>query len=203
MYNTDIVTIDKSKGIITLDNGGWATATTKVKINQIIKHLLAFYACIYQEKGIWYYTYKTPKSLQCLTSINISFFNGMKLDFTGKVLNPSKGSKVLNKKARLIKLIDKYCDKLKSLKTLPLPGTGDCWYCSMFEQAGSKDNAHLLKHLKEKYVHGSLIMAALKARGYNDPGMIFHLGAQPKGSMRGPIIQAVKVYFKTRLGIAR
>lgn len=189
MYQTDIVTVDK--GVIILDNGGWATRTTKNKINQILEDITAQYNSIFQKGGVWYYK-----------NILTPFFNGMRINNNGKVLNASKGVPELKRKVRIKKLIDRYCKKLNKLKTLPLPDSGDCWWCSGFASIRCSNSDHLLFHLKEQYIHGTLILNALKARGYGDPHFIFRL-AIDNMSIRSNIVNAVRHYFKDRFGIPR
>lgn len=198
MYQTDIVTVRKNTLILNVDT--WCTRTTKDKLNEILGLYLPT-ARIIQNKSTWYYTSKDD---------TMRFFNGIKIHTrTGKVLNASKGIKEYNRKDKLKKLIDKYCTKLSKRVTLPYPNSGDCWYCSIFDDGSSE---HLLSHLKEGYIHGSLILRALKARGYTDPYFVFELGKTKIGtytitciddSTRSVIIKAVRYFFKDTLGIPR
>jgi len=58
-------------------------------------------------------------------------------------------------------------------------------------------NDHLKCHLKEKYIHGSLIMNALRYAECNPPEFIFH------HDIRDDIVKAVKKYFKAKLGLVQ
>jgi hypothetical protein len=49
-HSTDIIRVDPTN-IITLNNGGWGTPTTKDRLNQFLNCLSAR---IYQKKGTWY-----------------------------------------------------------------------------------------------------------------------------------------------------
>jgi len=68
--------------------------------------------------------------------------------------------------AKLKKQIDNYC-KLITKDNLPVPENGDCWYCLMFDKEG-KQKDHLLQHIKEKYLHGSILVNAMREMGYSD-----------------------------------
>ena len=107
-----------------------------------------------------------------------------------------------NKDKKLLKLISGYCKEIRNMEELPVPSPGDCWFCSMRSQDGKSmgdsfnDKDHLLNHLKEKYVHGSLIVNALEWAGYDNPSIIFHM------KLKDSIIFAVRRYFKAKLGLA-
>ena len=179
LWETDIMTLYPN-GYIKLNTGGWFTNLTKNRLNDYSP------ANISQKKGKWYLADGS------LFYDGMSFRNG----------EPTKRKYIDKKKDRYIKLINAYCKKLKGLKSLPEPSNGDCWFCSMFDQdinRGQKSTTqdHLLSHLKEKYIHGSLIFNSLKASGYNSPEFIFQM------DVRESIIRSVKRFFKVNLGIAR
>ena len=153
-HNTDIITIT-DKGIV-LNSGGWKTITTKERINKFSP------AGLYQENNIWY-----------LRNGNI-FFDGCIINHVGTLLNkPKKLNET--KFAKLKKEIDNYC-KLITKDNLPVPENGDCWYCLMFDKEG-KQLDHLLQHVKEKYLHGSILVNAMREMGYSDTGigLYYHL----------------------------
>jgi len=79
-----------------------------------------------------------------------------------------------------------------------MPNNGDCWHCLFRDKQGKtmgelSSSDHLLQHLKEGYIHGSLIINALKSVGYRLPEVIL--------DNRGSVIQAVRRYFYKSLGI--
>lgn len=55
-HQTDVISIDTNKRQITLDSGGYDTATTKTRINQTINQYLGWEckAGVYQHKRVWY-----------------------------------------------------------------------------------------------------------------------------------------------------
>lgn len=183
LHNTDIVKYYPD-GSIELNTGGWNTLTTKARINE--------YAPIrvYQEKGIWYLMPdKTP------------FVDGMKVDSNGVVIGDIDHS-IVNERKELIKKINKYCKAIRKLESIPEPNNGDCWYCLFKDTKNSKpmgeafnDTQHLINHLDEMYIHGSLIMNALVWRGYRDPWMIVRM------NLRDSIVNAVRDYLKRQLGL--
>jgi len=154
-HNTDIITFRTDNKIV-LNSGGYRTVTTKERINKFAPVRL------YQNKGLWY-------------------LNGESLFYDNCIIN-DKGqllSKELNKErieAKVIKLkkqITKYCN-LITKENLPIPSPGDCWFCSLHDKNNvpmgevSKDTSHLLSHLKENYLHGSIIVNAMREAGYQD-----------------------------------
>ena len=77
-----------------------------------------------------------------------------------------------------------------------MPNNRDCWYCLMHDKEGNSlgDNTdHIISHLDEMYVHGSLILNALKWKGYLNPEIIWHMDA------RSCIVGAVRAYLKRQL----
>jgi adenosylmethionine-8-amino-7-oxononanoate aminotransferase len=60
-----------------------------------------------------------------------------------------------------------------------------------------KDTSHLISHLEECYIHGSLIFRALQAAGYINPPFILAHG------YRDNIVRAVRKYFRKALGLVR
>jgi len=186
-HHTDILEFPKG-GQVIFNSGGWKTPTTKDRMNR-----LQSYATIIQEKGLWYLT--TDRNPCQNKDTWISFFDGIEID-NYKVVNPRKLAH--KKEEYLLKQIQVYCKKLKELKELPAPNGGDCWDCSfqtndertMGDLSGSD---HLKSHLKEKYIHGSLIMNALKWAGYRCPELIV--------GHRDSVVRSVKRYLKSQLGL--
>ncbi len=180
LHNTDVVT-KWPNGYITLNSGGWRTVTTKDRINSYSN------IRVYSKRGIWY------------VKDDIPFFDGITFNSNGECLNPiSDGD---NEQKRLLKLIDKYIAECRKLDSFPMPSNGDCWYCMMHTQDGKSlgeatDNKdHLMSHLEEKYIHGSLVVNALKAAGYNETQLGYVYRIKDIG------IRAIRRYFKNNLGI--
>ena len=75
--------------------------------------------------------------------------------------------------------IKNYCN-LVTEKNIPTPNNGDCWYCLMKTAEGKAlgdsfgNNDHLLSHIKEGYLHGSILVNAMREAGYNDMQIAVH-----------------------------
>ena len=185
LYETDII-IFKNNSVI-LNTGGFYTNLTRNRINDNIP-----IGVVFQKNNIWYFSCNRYDNKEG------RFFDGMEIDnSTGNILNKDKAPKFFdidkyNKKIN--KMIKAYCIEINK-KDLPLDSSGDCLYCQ-FNKC-SKDNEHLLLHLKEKYVMKSLILTALQEKGYRFP--IFVYRAYQTDRNKSAITRAVTQYFRERL----
>lgn len=216
LHDTDIVTVPPENDRIILNTGGWFTVTTKDRINRILRDLGAGSINVQSERGIWYVSKgfkiripgrenEWPENYTWGSKTLSAFYDGIAITRKGRVIG-----KVLkeNKKAdRLKKLISGYCRKIADLETLPEPGPGDCFYCQMREVKSGKplgevsgNRDHLLSHIKEGYVHGSLIINAIIARGHRSPAVIWQMGQEKRS--RDLITRPVRWYLKKQLGLA-
>lgn len=189
-HDTEVIKIVDT--VITLNSGGWFSKTTKDRINQYLPEWFN----LFQNKGFWYL--KTPKD-------NYAFFDGMKIDINGLLLNPQKKVfKDIKRKENIKKSINSYCRALS--KTLEaenlIHSSGDCWYCLMRTQdnkslgdAMQKDNSHLHDHLKEKYIMYSLVFNALEYKGYRYPQLFL----ERQKDFKTTVIRAVRSYFTDKL----
>jgi len=173
--------------------GGYWTLTTKDRLNKALRDV----GCplrVWQERGKWYLS-DFHNSYQKKDAVQL--FDGIVIDLaTLKVANPEEGEPAEFDRQHYEKLIKQYCKDLAALEKLPEPESGDCWYCGMLDPEG-KDTSHLISHLEEGYIHGSLIFRALQAAGYRDPSFIFQCGS------RDSIVRAVRKYFRKALGLVR
>ena len=172
LHQTDIITI-KPNGNQILNSGGWKTPTTKERINYYSN------ARIYQEKGVWYIG-------ECM------FYDGIEIDKNGKIV--SKKVKAPTKEiAKKKKQIANYV-KLITKDNLPTPNNGDCWYCSMFDKEG-KQHDHLEQHIEEGYIHGSILVNAMREKGYRDEQIAVHYGMKLEDTFK----RAVRTFLQKRL----
>jgi hypothetical protein len=151
-HDTDIVRIHED-GLITLDSGGWRTKTTKERINSYSP------AGIRQEKGIWYIG-------------DVVFYDSMMVDADGRPVTPPRpdlGLKMLISKAR----VDQFVKLVDGFDKLPMPDSGDCLLCraSGLRAPGSC----VQQHVEENYLHGSLLVNAMRAAGWRDEQIGYHL----------------------------
>lgn len=167
LHDTDILTRD-SEGNTIISSGGWRTSTTKDRI--------ARYGLIYisQVKGIWYVSCKNKKG----EDISTEFYDGMKFSSDLKLLTAETKTD-LTKVEKMKKQISKFVS-LVSKNNLPVPDSGDCWCCSLRTKEGktmgelSNDTNHLHEHIREKYLHGSLLVNAMRSCGYSDEQIRTH-----------------------------
>jgi hypothetical protein len=156
LHNTDVVTMKDNNFI--LNSGGWRTPTTKDRINKYSP------ASVWQTNGQWF----VSGSL---------FYDGITINKEGKVISKVMQSDE-NKVNKMKKRIAKYCNFINK-DNLPMPDNGDCWYCLMTTNGQSLGDAtnnheHLLSHLKEGYLHGSILVNAMRESGYKDQQIVFH-----------------------------
>lgn len=144
-HDTDVVTFLPNGNKI-LNSGGFRTRTTK---DRIVEHAEVR---LYQENYIWY--------LILIDKI-IEFYDGIVLSNTNALVSKEKTSN--KKKIELLKKrIKKFVNRLDT--ELPKPNAGDCFICI----ANFTTPTCLMTHLDENYLHGSLLVNAMRFCGYND-----------------------------------
>jgi hypothetical protein len=164
--NTNVVTINPDKSIV-LNSGGYMTVTTKARIEENTKIRIA------QRNNIWYiirniHEYPNRSDFEALPL----FYDGITISDDGKILS---GLKVVPDAIikQFKKDLKKLCDKITK-DNVPLPDSGDCFICR-FDLASKKATSdHLISHVKECYMHGSLIWLCLELSGFN-PGLHFQM----------------------------
>ena len=156
LHDTDVLTFVKNKIIV--NSGGWNTLTTRNRINTFSLLRMS------TEKGLPYIN-------------GHSFYDGITFNKEGKLLSKKKShnTKKINKLKAQIK---GYCN-LITKDNLPLPSNGDCWFCLMTtngETLGdvTSNTDHLLQHIKEGYLHGSILVNSMKFAGYNNEQINYH-----------------------------
>jgi len=204
LHDTDIMEfLPRNK--VRLSSGGWLTMTTKQRLNNHLPRPLV----ISQDKRKWFIRGEGGKE--------IPFFDGMVVPLDGKIA-PSKKIQAKirgeeTKQKRLDKLVENYCKALrKQLREtgLPMPSGGDCWFCCLRNEKGvswgelSSDTEHLMSHLKEKYIMGSLIFNAMQHRGYKAE---FWFGIDQDKKLEDyhidTYVRAVRNYYRTKMGMVR
>lgn len=178
LHRTDII-VTGVNGTVTLSSGGWKTMTTKDRINKYAG------VQIHSDKGIWKVS-------------SIPFKDGMVIKANGEVKDMKRLIAQGERDKALAKAISKYTIKIKALPSLPRPSAGDCWCCKGIVRDG--DTSHLLDHIKEGYIHGTLIMNALNYAGYVNPEVIFQM-FEHRQNDRTSICSAVRRYLKHCLNL--
>jgi len=186
LHHTDIITFKGNH--FTLDSGGWRTLTTKERINRYLPQRLY----LYQENNIWYIYDKETESRHV-------FFDGIKFTLTGEL--KSKPKKDVSKKVnRLKKQINAYVNLINE-ENLPKPSNGDCWYCLFRDKEDIpvgdcfNDTDHLKSHIKEKYLHGSILVNSMLEAGYRKEQIGIHYHMKWTDSFK----RALRKYLYKRL----
>lgn len=206
LHNTDIAVIEDGK-TITLFTGGWKTVTTKDRINKILRDFLwhDVHMLVNQRNSKWF------------VSGGVEFFEGIKITRDGQVSEPPKSA--LREAAQVeawMKRVNTWAKKIRKDGPM-LPNGGDCWCCMFItNRVGGpvptieelkKDPGHLIQHLKENYLHGTLLVLAMKVGGYNDSqiGYFFNLALKEGGNefYRKRIATCLVNMYKQLLGVAR
>ena len=168
LHKTVVVT-RHSDGRVTLNSGGWRTVTTKARMNE---HARPYRVA--SDRGVWT-VYGEGKS--------VPYFDGITLpdafESTGKADRAAKSERA--KRAKVAAFVK---SALAIGKPVPAPNGGDCWIClfgmdggpgaapgafSASNTAGAPDPASCIaEHVKDRYMHGSLVVRACRAAGWTD-----------------------------------
>ena len=190
LHLTDII-VKRKGGKTELNSGGWHTVTTKDRINRFSGYR------VYSNKGQWTISNGDGRS--------VPFYDGIVLP--DALAGSKKAEREAARNAKLTKQINAFVRQVDKLEKLPTPDAGDCWLCalqdskgtSVGEFSGRESNAdHLLGHIRENYLHGSLLVNAMRWAGYRDEGTALHL--QGLGS-RVSVKSALRRYLRRKLGI--
>lgn len=167
-------------GSIVLNTGGWRTVTTKARYNEHLDGIQ-----VYQTRGIWYLS---------AAGSTVEFYDGIVINPDGSVIDT--GSVESDRVKDYTKRINKFC-KLVTEENLPVPENGDCWICMMFEKDGSKSDVdHLESHMDEGYMHGSLLVNAMRSIGYRDEQISVHYGMKLADTFRRALRRFLKARFQ-------
>jgi len=208
-YHDTVVVRKSPNGVITLDSGGWQTVTTKARFSE--------YGGIWidQRNGVWY----MPGGSAYYDGIQIKIaprdpanpYVRPKVTIVSGI-RKSRDAEVKKMKAR----IRKFCLRITPEK-IAYPSSGDCWMCCMTGHksdapAGAKDrvlgdltgdHSHLIGHIKEGYIHGSLLVNAMHEKGFQDNQIGYYFEGAKKRSDRSfelsMIRRAVSQYLQRRL----
>ena len=207
-YHDTVVVSKAPNGVITLNSGGFRSVTTKARFWEYGK------VPIDQKNGIWY----MPDGSAYYDGIQIVIDPaqpGREFCRDGRYRIVSEVRQSDDKKVRDMKKRITAYTMLITKTNLPKPEAGDCWFCSM---KGHKSGApsttpdkplvdlvrgkdHLLSHLEEGYVVGSLIVNAMIEGGWrNDQiGFYYHGAAMGRDFELKTIRKAVTKYLQRRL----
>lgn len=197
LHDTDVVKRSAS-GIFTLNSGGWRTPTTKDRINTYAP------VNIGSNKGVWYLG-------------SVPFFDGMRVNSAGTPIDKPRLS-IVTDTAKLKAKIAKFVKLIDTVAELPKPNGGDCWHCLMFDNVpavqkngsyyglGSSnlapptrahDPEHLINHMDEGYLHGSLLVNAMRFRGFRDDQIGVHYAINVRDTFK----RALRHYLNAKLAV--
>lgn len=206
LHQTDILIRDTKTGDWTLSSGGWRTNTTRDRMNEYGP------VRIIQEKGQWFILARGKDGTTDYDK-RYPYADGMVVSEDGTPKNAAVIEKKSAETAKLLKQIASFCTKAHKVireKGLPQPSAGDCWLCSMSEVKTGKgwgettgDTSHLIEHMKEGYVHGSLLVRAMKARRNDQNAAFFWQSAMadPKSYFVKEIVNDLRRYLKRSLKV--
>lgn len=188
LHNTDIITYTET-GFI-LNSGGFKTGTTKERLNTFLNpHGIR----VWTAHGIWYVSNnKGQKAL---------FTDGMRLpEAFANGISPADEKKA----KKLTAAICKFVNKIEY--PLPQPDAGDCLLCYMWDATtnktmGDQDQGHLLNHIEEGYIHGSLIYNAMVDAGWTRTAMSWAFSHTPTSGRPTHERNTVRRYLRRRLGL--
>jgi hypothetical protein len=149
LHSTDIATFHPD-GTLTLDTGGWATVTTKDRVNRALGNR----GRVWSDRGRWHLR-------------GLPFADGITLDESGDVLSDTAGQLEAvaaedAANARMRRDVSRFMRSITPADVVRAFGdtSGDCWLC-MMRQADC-----LASHVEEGYFHATLALRAVEARGY-------------------------------------
>jgi len=192
LHYTDVITF-KTNGDMILNSGGWRTPTTKKRIGKYSNPSIQ----ITQKNSIWYIVFNNEWDKKFL------YQDGIVIKKDGTIRGNVKNLEVIERNVKRVKKqIKNFVNLIDNLEKLPMPNNGDCWHC-LFKTTEDhiplgdkiKDYSHLKQHIKEKYIHGSLLVNALLDCGYRREsiGYIYRL------DNRDTIKHCLSKYLQKRL----
>lgn len=210
LHRTDIVTV-KPNGRVILNSGGWLSPTTKDRFNMLLDmHTRqgGSRLSVYSDKGQW--------------MINgVPYFDGIEIRGDGTIADAAKAETEGKRRRALANKIAKFVKIVPALGEgqVPMPSAGDCFLCMAeapeqvtrnglghLDRTGEANphdmnNGHILEHMKEGYLHGTLLRNALVWGGF-DPGALHYYATYCGHDGRKRIRNALRRYLRHRLGLA-
>lgn len=207
LHGTDVVEF-LPKGRIRLNSGGWKTVTTKDRINSFSPYQ------VYSNRGTWMVYPPRDSGWE-----PVAFFDGMILPDAFKAPK-AKTERLVAREAKLKARIKAVVAKaIVPGKPLPHPEMGDCFICMAeasqiaervkmggydYSRAPRElDSSHIESHIREGYIHGTLILNAYRDSGRSDFAFQYDSDMMARGRS-GAVAQPrriVAAYLKRRMGL--
>lgn len=216
LHHTDIIVKDR-QGKVTLYSGGYRTVTTKDRINRFSPYR------VWSKRGAWFVDRigadQTP----------VPFYDGIVLPDAFE--KRGAGNRALGQEVKLRSQIKRMLDKLAKAEHMPQPSSGDCLFCQALAGAeqvrgkvhrAERVNGELVitvtqrqdrsseldphgcvrEHLKDCYLHGSLLARAVLARQYGSPAVVWHMRAGDWGRGKADMKRDLKRFLCQAVGLA-
>ncbi len=187
LHDTDILTFHPG-GSISIYTGGFNTHTTRDRLNRFLPddyHVWTSRGVLHLVRGARRFSRKSPDMVQIRECATIGARGALRSD-TGP------GNRKIESDRRLI---DGFMRKLRSLETLPTPNGGDPWI-PVDEKTGKYGESYVRGWLREKYIFGSLIVAAGRFAGLTDMGVRHVMFGKPDAM----VARRVRRYLRVCLG---
>lgn len=206
LHGTDIVDY-LPKGKVRLDSGGWKTMTTKDRINSFSPFK------VYSDRGVWKVYPERDSGLE-----PVPFFDGIVLPDAFK-MPKAKAERLVTQQEKLKARIKAVVAKaIVAGKPVPRPEMGDCFICmaerselgKRIEREGydycraprpDLNNDHIESHIREGYIHGSLIFNAYLDAGYKPFRWQWDCERIERGDSVRDMRRIVAAYLKRRMGL--
>lgn len=195
LHATDVVQF-LPRGKVKLDSGGWKTVTTKDRINSFSPY------SVYSNKGVWMVH---PDSEGRAKGFNpVPFVDGMILPDAFKA-SPKKQEALIARQVKMKARIKAIVAKAIQVgKPVPKPNGGDCWLC--MGMMSGLDASHIAEHIREGYIHGTLIRNAYHASGRTDFALSYDIQdiESDRGGRNSGLNQMrriVRTYLQKQMGL--
>jgi hypothetical protein len=189
LHNTTIVT-RHADGRVTLNSGGWRTVTTKARFNELARPWR-----VYSDKGTWTVTNGER---------SVPYFDGITLpDAFDAPREQKKAARAATAEAKRRKQIAAFVKATLPIGApVPLPNAGDCFLCAFGMDAAPVRSSGfagcnatgapgastcIASHVDERYMHGSLVVRALRAKGLADAGVGYYLSRPVDAWLRSTV----------------
>lgn len=218
LIGTDVVSYDPARGAVTVDTGGFATPTTRKAIGEAFGALGLTPQRVWKDgayqtvregllpgarAAVWGASQKGDGAsfLRLGEGKGFRFLRRLELrvkDGEAELERTDADGPALAEALALSKQIKAFVKLIGDDAPLPQPSSGDCWGCLAEANGAETGLGHLRSHLDEGYLHGALIVNALRAAGVTDQQLPFvwrHWG-------HDRIRRMVSRYLRRRFGLS-
>jgi len=194
LHETDVISVNKKTGIMTLNTGDWYTPTTKDRINRFQTRVI-----IQQKQGIWYVWNKNGNK----TGPESIFYDGIRIDREGNVLNPRKNDR---EKDEIKTLIKQYCNVIKQYDKFPQGEKEEemeSYYYEIPLDKGEKGRLrrYLKRCIKKQVVSTQFLLSVLYQRRIRTFVELLYIDGDMWQNWKSRIAGEVENYLKRCFGI--